>query len=516
MALKNVSKKLLLMFVPLFLASLAWGQHDMHMMAMPGMPQSSSMSSTGQINIKPAGWASHLSDCASTLNCWYNTHQSGVYVSSRNHVRIVVDANNLGWTYNEASRTWTSHPEWGTVYGVQKAGDGNYYGMIPYANCPSHSASGKWNGANWVVMGFCAGSSLSVAADGGPQILIISGDGQRNPWISTNYGASFTKASSLSVQSVSSIDSTMSSWAAVKTDGTVWKIVNGVWTQVPGMTNAAKVDVDSLGVLYILDSGGNIKHYNPGTQTWDTIVGGGNSWVANGGVNDVWAVGPSGVVQRLADTVPQFTATYGFTVNCNVPPPYGQQICAQFNHTNYTTIHSGSANSVTNNGPSFYGPGSGGSNATIKLAVPHWFCQDNPTADACQIYAVGEMSCNGGGSNQASEPVAKINYEFAYSAVRFNAGPPTCGPGSAGDAWSCTYPATPDCTNTIAPDFNPPYVTTPNNPYYYSADVSSSCFSVLGAPWWCLGTSGTEADVVYTEPQYPGPIACTHNTPPNP
>jgi len=75
---------------------------------------------------------------------------------------------------------------------------------------------------------------------------------------------------------------------------------------------ATKVAADSQGTIYIIGMDGNVYHLNSSGTGWDRLIGGSNTFVANGGSMLVWAVGAvsgGNSIYRFSDTGLSHTRT---------------------------------------------------------------------------------------------------------------------------------------------------------------------------------------------------------------
>lgn len=64
---------------------------------------------------------SNFPDCTTGgVNCCHASKLYAAKIFSTNGHTYAIDANGNGYSYNEyPTNTWTAHPEWGVVYGLQ-------------------------------------------------------------------------------------------------------------------------------------------------------------------------------------------------------------------------------------------------------------------------------------------------------------------------------------------------------------------------------------------------------------
>jgi len=95
--------------------------------AMSMWAQMASYSYSGSSSIR---LISNFTDCA-TVNCWHASMLLATQIYSTNGKTYAIDTTNTGYLYTDyPSNTWTAHPEWGQVYALQYAGNGNLYALF--------------------------------------------------------------------------------------------------------------------------------------------------------------------------------------------------------------------------------------------------------------------------------------------------------------------------------------------------------------------------------------------------
>lgn len=333
-------KQFLLFFLPMFLAQFAISQN------MAGYSGSSSYQFVNiQANCTTGG-----------VNCWHNTGKNfpKIYTSgfsNRFGSTIGIDSSNHGWTWSGyPSNKWTEQTAWGTVYNVQLAGDGNYYGLIPgtYA-CTGYYGWAQWSGSAWSGDGaggnYCF-KDFSVAANGTGLVVGIDINGQ--PWYSLDYGNTFTKTTAYTLISVSAVSANATAgptWYAVKSDNTIWQVVETssgeTWTQLKNGL-ATRIAVDNLGNVFVITSGTGNNVYFWNGSNWIFYNGSGMTFLSNSGPSAIWGVS-GGTLYHLNTLGLQHTRTYAGIApcapNCQVPPGsiHNHHVCAGFGGNNTCT-----------------------------------------------------------------------------------------------------------------------------------------------------------------------------------
>jgi len=241
---------------------------------LPSLAVAQAMSATGS-----GSWGqaiiSNFPDCSTGgVNCWHASKLQASSVFSVNGQTYAIDSSGNGYSYADyPTNAWTAHPEWGQVYALQHAGDGNLYGLV--GSCSGAHYIAKWTGSTWQTLAGCF-ATFSAAADGSSQF--VAADSNGTIWLSTNYGASFSQLPWCNATSVVSVNS---GGLTVACGGNVWNYGNSTWNQVAGIANASQIGEDVNGTLYALGTDGCVYHYSG--SAWDKLSGCNKTWLANGG-----------------------------------------------------------------------------------------------------------------------------------------------------------------------------------------------------------------------------------------
>jgi len=386
------------------------------------------MSATGSGRWNPSTLVSSFPDCANdsvnhgSFNCWYLTtgYAPIVNVSSGGHV-VAIDSSGCGWLYND-NGTWIQQRAWGCgLSKVEYGGDGNIYALSSAMCDTTHHWIAKWNGSAWINTNGC-GPDFSLDPTGGNMSVAIGTTGAL--WVSTDYWNTGSELSgcqpggALSVAVVSSVSKQF--MVICSADNSVWL---GTWT---GGTNSTytrlangfgyMVASGSQGNNYVIGMDRHVYHLNNAGTGWDDLNGSPFTYISAGDPMNIWGVGPTSGGHndyRFAENSIQFSRTYSGSVTCAVPPPYGQQICAQFNHTAQAQISFGrGATGAVAHATPWNGPGSWGVTATVVAHPQDLFtCLINADPADCDAWEnSGNMQCSGGGSNQDQSPPQSIPY----------------------------------------------------------------------------------------------------------
>lgn len=371
---------------------------------------------------------------------------------------------------------------------------------------------GRWNGSGWTQLTYCF-ASLSVAADGGGQMLTI--DGNKTLWIATNFGApGWAHASvpkSTPVISATTINSSLGTYAIVLSDKTIWTYSGSSWKQLTTGGRATQISSDTLGTIYVIGMDQAIYHYN-GTG-WERLNGTGNTWLANGGSMEVWAIGAASggnSIYRFSDTGLQHVRTISGSSTCdqNHFPKCG------------ITIHTAKLQAGWNSrmgaqqSTQSYANGSLVVSASVDQNDP-FACLESDTA--CQPTTSGNVICPVVGT-LCRDSFSNVTFktELAVTSVTWPGTPPPVGCKTG----PCIYLIRSNCTpGTTPPDFNPStlaggdYVDWPWSAKTVSWITASFCERILLngvgiTPWVCWPDGPAFPTNINSTPP---PYSCTHN-----
>lgn len=498
-----------------------------------GQSPMSSQQTTG--GFFPATVESSFNHCLSTndaMDCWIDANGVAPYTHANKWGVYAVNNSLQGFGYNDldnpvkANRnTWTYHSEWGAVYGVFKAGDGNLYGLVGACTYTGHNGHNfeEWVSNAWSNTVECVddGNDVFPAPDGGGLMMYIHAGGilryshlygKRASWVNGPLPVGYSKALSVAPLFTASdgLAAHMSFYVVVS-DNTIHLHTPSGWTTLPG--KAQKIAVGSNDVPYIVDMNGSVQHWN-GTG-WDPIVTSGPvtsltvisaGWGLDGGQNDVWISGTTGKIYRFWETGMMFSHQYGGQVGCGPQVPTAE--CETFVHTLTHQICFGKTQCGPVSSSSWNGNGSWGPNANVFARPNDMFsCLLVDDFASCSAWEnQGFMQCSGGGSNSDNSggPVP-VQTEYAYTRLLPAAGLPSPAKTKSGLLWLYKW-GQPYCSNTQNPDFQPRFITASNN-HELVLDVSSLCTSFLQSPWLCNGSLITRA--VGEFQQDPGTNPCT-------
>jgi len=497
--------KLLFLVLPIFLGSFAYTQ---------------SMSASGSGTDEPS-LISNFPDVlvgGGGVNAWHTMKIGGSKVFASQGKVVALDSSGCAYLYAEyPSNTWTQQTAWGCgLVKVLYGGDGNIYSLK--GSCGSYPWISKWTGSAWAPTNGC-GPDFSLDPQGGSMSVAIGTS--TAIWVSTTYWASGTQVNGCSDRggalSVAMMSTSQKTFVVACHDNTIWM---GVWggsntvtyTQFPGAGPIVTASGD--GSIYVIGTDNNIYRWNTTANNWDHIVGSGFTALASAGDSE-WTVGPPNggyTVYRLSNLGISDAYTYSGSVSCNVPPPYGQTLCATFHHSVVAQAKIGS-NIGSQATSQFQGPGGWGVTSTVhKNDI--FDCMEG-SAD-CDIGSTGNMACSGGGSNNTQSVSVSAQAEVAFTQVKWPGSPaPSCAPNGG-----CIYTVQWNCTAaTTPPDYMVGSVKS-GNYVGIATDIRwralSPClrFIVNGihGPWGCYGGLFPLNSwmVAMNDPPYPA-YACTHN-----
>jgi hypothetical protein len=359
-------------------------------------------------------WVSNISSCTGSTVCWHTLNGTGVLnaakVFSRNGRIVALDASGNAYTYNDyPANSWTHQSSWGA--GSQEAqydGNGVAWSLRARTGCPTGSYGlYQWTGSAWSIVNSCF-QHFSVAADGGPQFLLISDSGTL--WISNNSGTTVTTADQgHTYLSVSSINSGGVSYVAVRTDNTVWTVTGSTWTQVTGV-NALQASADAQGTTYVLGTDGYIREWNG--SSWSRLSGSGKTFLANGGSMQIFAIGTlsgGNSVYRFPDQTVQHARNISGNTYCAMP-------CTGVTHTAYATAGWGSTYGSTSS-QSVSPPTNSVNVSSYASIVDPFTCFEMPGTSACNPSGNDNVHCSqvgnffsesaGGGSSHFETAIAR-------------------------------------------------------------------------------------------------------------
>jgi hypothetical protein len=255
-----------------------------------------------------------------------------------------------------------------------------------------------------------------------------------------------------------------------------------------------------------------IYHYN-GTG-WDRLNGTGNTWLANGGSMEVWAIGPASggnSIYRFSDTGLQHARTVSGSSTCdeNHFPKCGITI-----HT--ANLQAGwNSRMGTQQSAQSYANGSLAVSASADQNDP-FACLEDDTA--CQPTTSGNVTCPVVGTLFAdSTSSLSFKREFAFNSVIWPGSPPPTGCTNA----PCFYSVVSNCTPDSPPDW--PLFEVAGGDYKGTKIVAwtgvNFCERILLngtaiGPWICNpGIPPIPGGLAWVTNinSTPTPYACTHN-----
>ena len=445
------------------------------------------------------------------MNCWHASNLLAAKIFSTNGHTYAIDSTGRGYSYNDyPTNTWTAHPEWGTVYALQYAGDGNLYALFGSCNSVGHLI-GRWNGSGWTQPnGSSCAQAFSVDPQGGEFEVAIDASG--GLWTSTNLGVSWVFVSGCGdrggATSVAALNTTTGNFAVICHDNTIWTGNGSTYTQMPGA--GLQISADAVGTLHVIGTDRAVYHWNG--SSWDHIAVSSALSIADGGALDMWAIGtnPTGNnVFRFSESGLQHTRSISGSIACNVPPPYDQQICNPAVHTVTLTAGIGGVWG-TQQQYKFNGPG-GWSQQASANKNDIFDCLENGAK--CALASEGGVTCSQAGQIFNNPPDITADYEWATTQVTWkNSDPPVC------LLHFCRYKVRWACaTGTTPPDYQIGTVQS-GDVYEKYPTVSwmskAFCFRFYsGTPWLCFVPPGTGDPVTWVSAIGVPPILykCTHN-----
>lgn len=292
----------------------------------------SSMTANGSGQSTFTYFSNFNGECASS-SCWDQSPGAplqAVNISADNGRVYAVDGSCNGYSYADYPiNKWTKHPEWGCVYQLHLGGDGNLYAIHHHISAGDYF--GRWNGSGWTDLSCCF---LGFAVAPGNNPVMVAHDANGTIWVSTNFGQTFaTKPWCNDIsEAVEGYDASGNpSFEVTCSNNTFYQYTNSTWVQLPG--NGVLISHGSTG-MYMVGMQGKANHFN-GTS-WDNLAQSGLTSIASFDGLNVWAVGPTvngNSVYRFSETGLRHTRSISGNVNCDVPPPYDQQICNPAVHT---------------------------------------------------------------------------------------------------------------------------------------------------------------------------------------
>lgn len=461
---------------------------------------------------------SNFANCTGTAVCWHTMSASAglnaaqVYAGN-GHV-LAINASGLGYIYNDyPTNTWTPHSEWGTVYELHYAGDGNLYGMTGSCGGTGHYIS-KWTGVAWQTVATCFHASFSPAADGSDMMVAVDINGA--VWGATGFGSSgFTRypvPNGLAALSAAAISVNPQSYVLVMSDHTIWTYTAGTWTQLPGL--GLQVTADALGTLYVIGTDHYVYHWD-GTA-WGRLAGGSKTFLANGGTMEVFAVGAlvsGNSVYRFSDQAIRHTRTVSGDALCYSCFP--QTYHNSHVKANWAGKTLGGADYIKND----WDPNTPLSISSVADLYDPFTCLESDTV--CAPTTAEDVFCTQAGNLESTSGPTNTGFKLHLATSRFLTDPAR--ETLLGNNRTRYYMQGTWCSNTNFPDFDPSKLPGPPVQTYTflsnrtGFDLSIMLMSLTGCTdhncWLALPGQKTIYRADFLQPQNQIPIApdCTVN-----
>ncbi len=441
-------------------------------------------------------WTDNSALCNGTYKCWVTITTSPVItqVSSGNDgTTYGLDSHGAVWFLQHAGRTWqTTALSPMSQLSVKSATSVYALQSNSYCGAPEMRAYLYTGGTDFVAQNFCA-VNISVGADG--TLYRIRGSGNVSHFVSGSW-VSDTTAGGNGTPIKLAVGAANNVWLITSTG--VIKALNGsgsfvvmtsTATDITASANSDNTPTTASGDVWIIGptvNGTNVYKYDYTLNNWTAKTGVYTS-ITGGGLFSTYALNSTGGVSHFNPMT--------FSVNYHVD---GYFACGGGCPSN--AVHTATAKFTWSRGGK---SGQGTSSGTPATVLHASFLASTNDCDFID-WAGTDPFCQGGGDGTVNCTVMgviptgfslvnlgnwSIVYEIATTVLMGN-GAMKCTTSAFGTL--CTQPVTAWCSNTTAPDLNPPVIITSPPQWTEEFDDTAACARILldGAPtinsfWHC-------------------------------